>query len=932
MQNTTVFLTGATGFLGTQIARRLLKNEQIKLIVLVRAADENTARERLRREWWDAPDIRDAAHERVQVVPGDVTLPLLGLDPISYADLTRQITHIIHSAADVRLFEPLEILRPINVEGTRHVLELARAVQSAHGLTRFAHVSTAYVAGERRDPVAEDELSNQSGFSCPYEQSKYEAEVLVRQAMPDFPVSVFRPGMIVGDSQNGTIKTFNTVYYPLRLYLTGVLSTVPANPNLRINLVPVDYVADAVSRLTLDPQAAGLTFHLTPPLEDQPTLAEMTVAVRGWAKQRMGLELPRPHFVPIPGISRFAGGLKKILPAEIASLLRFLPYFLKQPVFLRENSDRLLGKYPHRWQNLLPPLLEYAVHYSFWHRTSRTVHEQVLFRLQSRSKPIGYHDIIDGQDRPRSAAEMDTEIRAVLAAFQSMGVQPGNRIAMVGLNSTRHFAIMIAAGLCGAVIVPFYVTCPPDEMERLLADCQPRLFLVGAPAILARIDEIHFAGKMASFCREAVPEHISSPVLPWNEFLAQGNETEDRIVALAPDAPAVLYYTSGTTGQPKGVLFQHAQLRWLAETLASMYPWYERNRRGSYLSYLPMNHVVEGVLASYSPYYVPAALDLYFLEQFSGLQQALTYVRPTIFFSVPRFFEKVRAAALENPLIRTAQTLPPDSPVRRLLRGVLRRGLLRKAGLDKSPMMIVGSAPSDAALLKFFDDLGIPIHDAYGLTEAPLITLNRLGRNRTGTLGEPLPETEIQIAADGEICARGPQMAAGYVVNGVLEPFEDGWLETGDIGQLDSDGYLTLNGRKKDLIITSYAKNIFPAPIEAQLRAIPGVAEAILVGDGRPYCIALLWMESGNWNSSDSAALEAGVITLNRHLSHPEQIKRWVILAGHLSAESGELTGSMKVKRGLIAGRLASVIDEVYQGHTPPGVLYCGGVQPDGIR
>jgi long-chain acyl-CoA synthetase len=396
----------------------------------------------------------------------------------------------------------------------------------------------------------------------------------------------------------------------------------------------------------------------------------------------------------------------------------------------------------------------------------------------------------------------------------------------------------------------------------------------------------------------------------------------------------VLYYTSGTTGQPSGAIFQHAQLRWLAETLASMYPWRERNRWGSYLSYLPMNHVVEGVLASFSPYYVPAALDIYFLEEFDGLPQALTRVRPTIFFSVPRFFEKVRAKAMESPLIRAYVKLSPGDWRSRLLSSLLRRGLLRKAGLDGARMLIVGSAQSDPEVLAFFHELGVEVHDAYGLTEAPLITLNRLGRNRVGTLGEPLPDTELRIGEDGEIFVRGPQTAAGYIENGDLSdiiPFPNGWLATGDLGHINEDGFLEINGRKKDLIITSYGKKIFPARIESCLRAIPGIVEAVLVGDGRPYCAALLWMESGVWDSDCAAQVEAGMVEVNAHLSHAEQIKRWAVLPGSPTVANGDLTGSLKLKRGLVVERLASLIGALYRGETPAGVLLCGSMPVDHI-
>ena len=527
----------------------------------------------------------------------------------------------------------------------------------------------------------------------------------------------------------------------------------------------------------------------------------------------------------------------------------------------------------------------------------------------------------------RSAPEVRAEILAAAASLRAMGIRPGERVAILGHNSTRYLALMVACGLDGIIATPLYVTCPPAEMEVLLKDSQARLLLVGSPETFARLGEVNFNGPVVSFCPGQPPTDLSTPpeflfrVMGWEAFLDLGADQRDApLPQVELDAPAVLCYTSGTTGQPKGVFYRHEQLRWQAETLASMYPWYERNHRGSYLSYLPMSHVVEGILAFYSPYYVPAALDIYFLSEFQALQQALQIALPTIFFSVPRFFEKVKAALLQNRLAGVYQSLP-TGPRRSLLRLLLLRGLLRKTGLKGCRQIMVGSAPSDPGLLGFFQDLGIEVYNAYGLTEAPLVSMNRLGNNQIGTVGPPLPETEIRLEVDGEVVVRGPQVAAGYYDHGSLQAFPDGWFHTGDLGFLTAEGYLTLNGRKKDMIITSYAKNIFPARIEDSLRAIPGVAEAMLVGEGRPYCAALLWLEEDAQSDQrflpgiqeTEKRIEEGIRQINARLSHPEQIKRWTILTGHLTVENGSLTTTMKVKRALVASRLENEIEALYQ-------------------
>ena len=287
-----VLLTGSTGFIGTQIARRLLQNNEVTVLALVRATDAENAMRKLQREWWDWPELIEALNSRIEVVCGDVCERNFGLSEEAYSDLSKRITHIIHTAADWRLV-PLEELRKTNVQGTLNILDLARKTNSDHRLERFSHISTAYVAGGRTGVIPEDALTDQFGFFTAYEQSKYEGEMLVQSAKKELPISIFRPSMVVGDSQTGAIKTFNTVYFPLRLYLTGKLRILPVSRSLRINIVPVDYVATSIVKLTFDPEAEGRNFHLVAPYESLPKLGELLGHVEKWAKMNLGVKLPR---------------------------------------------------------------------------------------------------------------------------------------------------------------------------------------------------------------------------------------------------------------------------------------------------------------------------------------------------------------------------------------------------------------------------------------------------------------------------------------------------------------------------------------------------------------------------------------------------------------------------------------------------------------
>ena len=395
-----VFLTGAAGFLGTQVVRLILEQTERSLIVLTRGRDLSDARLRLERIWWDWPDMVKEIGGRVQVVTGDLSAPRLGLSDPDYEELSGRISHIIHLAADIRLNESLDHLRRVNVEGTRNVLELARVAHRLHGLTRLSYVSTAYVAGGRKGSVSEDALTDRYGFSNHYELSKFEAETLVREAGNEFPVSVFRPGMVVGDSRTGAVKTFNTVYFPLRLYLSGKLKIFPVDPSMKINMVPGDYVSEAIVRLTFDPQAEGLNFHLTLPADALPDVKEMISFTRTWAAEKLHVKLPEPVFLPVP-VSSFRW-LGRFFPekSNLRSLLSLSSYFEEDRVYQRDNFDRLAGAYGENWRDFFPQILAYACDRGFMHRSERTVHEQIFFRLSRKSRPVSFHDVIQVESLP----------------------------------------------------------------------------------------------------------------------------------------------------------------------------------------------------------------------------------------------------------------------------------------------------------------------------------------------------------------------------------------------------------------------------------------------------------------------------------------------------------------------------------------------------
>jgi long-chain acyl-CoA synthetase len=920
-----VFFTGATGFLGTQIIRRLIKKEDINVIVLVRGENFEAALRHLSRAWWEWPDLmdeidglkkfntRDYRDNKINLINGDLSEENLGLENDLYYFLVKTLTHIIHTAADIRLNAPLEVLRRINVQGTENLIRLASEAHKNHTIRRFSHLSTAYVAGGQTENISEDSLTDNYGFLSNYERSKYEGELKVKTS--GLPFSIFRPGMVVGDSKTGYLKTFNTIYVLIRLYINKQLPLMPVSEDVKINLVPVDYIADTVVELTFDQKTEGLTFHVTAPYDTLPDVKEFIDYIQQWANRNFGLKLSTPIFLSsssIPYISyllKISGSNGKRLSKTMEELA---PYLNENREFSRINIEKFLGSYKLDWKKFLPKLLDYAIYNGFFHRSDRTVHEQILFRLNSQNRPVKYYDIVNNEFLALNQYDIRKNILNALKSLEMLGVNPGDRVAIVGSNSTRYLTLDVSIGLLGAVCVPLYYTSPVAEINEILEDCRAKVIFIGTPHLFEHLNEFREVHTIISFCSDSVK--IPSHVLSWNEFLGVGmghQELDHDIISPVDfNNVATIRYTSGTTGKPSGVTFTHGNLRWMAEYIASMPPWMDRTKEVTYLSFLPMNHVIEGILGIYAPYYAPASLNLYFLEKFQDLEGTLPKVRPTLFFSVPRFYEKVWSKISKSWLGNLYLNTHKGS-INNILCRILRRSVLKQTGLDVCAQLIVGSAPISKEILMSFRDLGIEIHNAYGLTEAPLVTINRRGSNRIGTVGEPLPKTDLKILDDGEVLVHGPQVTPGYFNDKYRNDlnFLDGWLLTGDYGYLDSEGSLVITGRKKELIVNSYGKTISPLKIEGMLRHINGVSEVMMIGDEKPYCISLIWVDE----DIDPEELSVTIEEVNSKLSNPEKIKRWAILRNDLSIENEDLTANLKLKRENILKRYQNLVNLIYK-------------------
>ncbi len=903
------FITGGTGFVGTEVLSVFMKNTEETIYTLVRAKDEAEAIHRLKTVWHDLPELYSEIGHRIKPLVGDFLKKDMGFSKEQISSLKGKINRFFHIGAETGIQKSREELLSVNRDGTLNVIAFAKAVNQDDSLERIVFVSTAYTAGRRTGRIMEyDPLPEE--YSTYYEESKALSEKLIMQS--GFAYTIARPGMIVGNSKTGRIRNFNTIYYVLKLILQGKLPIVPISSAQRLNIVPVDYVAEAIVKLSENPEAVNACFHLTPPEEKKPTAGELAEIVRCWAEKNLRIKVRGPYFFPVPILKRVGlGHNSKTEEKEktiLSNLSALMVYFYDDHIFDRSGTDRLVGPYNLDWKSYIEPLLNFACRRNFLHQSDRNVFEQVLYRLKSKTAQVSYYDVGENNITETTAVDMSGKIEQIRKGLKELGVIKGDRIALTGINCTDYFGLDIAIGLCGAVTVPIYYTTPIEEVDLLLKKSGAKWFFVGDKRIMKQIDSLTGDAPVIAFS-DALSANLSKRVdMTFEEFLKGGESQEASAYETMADLEdlATIRYTSGTTGEPKGVMFNVGQLAWMGQVLTELLPWKDKQQEMRYLSFLPLSHVVEGILASYAPYYMHCPVKYYYLNDFNQLTNALPKVRPTVFFSVPRFYEKLWQQIENNPVGKKYLN-EKKGPLKTILGKIIKRSVLKKAGLDRCSQLLVGSAPISEELLNKLRELGIEVHNAYGQTEAPLITINRLGDNLIPSIGTPLPETKVTVKEDGELVVEGPQVCLGYY--GLdTDTIRDGVLKSGDLGTIDENGHIYLVGRKKEMIVTSYGKNINCPKIEERLKNIPGVSEAVLIGEKRPYCTALLWTE----DTADISRLGAYIEEMNDNLSHPETIRKWTIIDRALSIKNGELTPNLKVKRNVVQEHFYDAIEKMY--------------------
>ena len=562
-----------------------------------------------------------------------------------------------------------------------------------------------------------------------------------------------------------------------------------------------------------------------------------------------------------------------------------------------------------------------------------------------------------GADRAWSdvtAAAFAAEVTDVARGLVAAGVGVGDRVALLSHTRYEWTLLDYAILAVGAVTVPIYETSSADQISWILSDSGAVGIVVESARHRDLVDEV--SGSL-----EALKHVWQIDAGAVDDLVAAGvdvfeDEVLNRQLAVGPDDLATLIYTSGTTGRPKGCELTHGNLLAEVKTIAQVLPDL-LTEGGSVLLFLPLAHVFGKVIqcgATYSRTTVGHTADV------KDLLGDLAAFRPTFLLAVPRVFEKVYNGACQrahadgkgaifdaaaDTAIAWSQAQDAGGPgvvlrAKHALFDKLLYTKLRAAVGGNVRAAVSGSAPLGTRLGHFFRGVGIPIYEGYGLTETSAgITVNMPGAQRVGTVGRPVPGCGVRIADDGEILLSGPILFRGYWRNesATAEATQDGWFHSGDIGELDNDGYLRITGRKKELIVTAGGKNVAPAVLEDGLRAHPLIGQCMVVGDQKPFIAALVtidpealpaWRERNGKPPGDSAAdlvddpelraeIGSAVHEANKSVSRAEQIREFRILPVDFTEDGGEMTPTLKVKRNVVAEKYASDIAAIYSGAKP---------------
>jgi long-chain acyl-CoA synthetase len=560
----------------------------------------------------------------------------------------------------------------------------------------------------------------------------------------------------------------------------------------------------------------------------------------------------------------------------------------------------------------------------------------------------------DGEWVSRSFEEVEETVRSLALGLIDLGIEKGDKVSILGNTRPEWTYFDFAALSVGAVVVPIYQTNSPEECQYVLENSDAKLVVVEDDEQLEKIRAVR--GDLPLLEQVVRMTGASDDAISLEELTARGSgrdasEWEARWRAVKPEDVCTFIYTSGTTGPPKGCVISHGNYRAMLDMVNETSVIVDEDV--SYL-YLPLAHSF-ALLIQLGSFDLGATLAYWERDPLKILPN-LAELKPTYFPSVPRIFEKIYTAATSGmekagglkkavfdwslrvgsrmreaeragrrpgPLLR-AQYALADRQVLSKIRGLF-GGKLR--------MAVSGAAPISPEILRFFDAAGVLVLEGWGMTEtSTAATISTPEDFKIGTIGKPFPGCEVRIADDGEILVKGPNVFQGYYKNeeATREAIADGWLHTGDLGEIDSEGFIKITGRKKDIIITAGGKNITPANLENEIKQHPLVSQCVVIGDRRPYLVALVTLdpeeaagyakehglpEDPEQLASDPGvreAIESHLAKVNEKFARVEQVKKVAILHHDLSQESGELTPTLKVKRAVVAAKHEREIEQLY--------------------
>jgi long-chain acyl-CoA synthetase len=559
-----------------------------------------------------------------------------------------------------------------------------------------------------------------------------------------------------------------------------------------------------------------------------------------------------------------------------------------------------------------------------------------------------------GQWVSKTYREVGEIVRKLSLGLIELGVEKGDKVSILANTRPEWTYFDFAALSAGATVVPIYQTNSPEECQYVLENSDAKVVIVEDDEQLAKIQEIRDATpKLEQVIRM---EGSGGGAISMDELVESGarrsdSEWEERWRSVAPDDICTFIYTSGTTGPPKGCVISHGNYRSMV-TMALRESVLEREST-TYL-FLPLAHSF-ALLIQFLSFDLGGNIA-YWERDPLKIVPNLSEVRPEYFPSVPRIFEKIYTAATSdvekagglkklvfNWAVRVGTNVRERERAGKRVGWLLRsqykvadeQVLSKIRGLfgGRIKNCVTGAAPINPEILRFFDAAGVLVLEGWGMTEtSTAATVARPDAFKFGKVGRAFEGCEIRIADDGEILVKGPNVFQGYYKNeeATRETIVDGWLHTGDLGEIDADGYLSITGRKKDIIITAGGKNITPANLEAEIKQSPHVSQCVVIGDRRPFLVALITLDmeeceklakENGWPADPAAlsdhegmraAIQAHLDQVNEKFARVEQVKKFEILPQDLSQEGGELTPTLKVKRAVVADKYAGEIDSLY--------------------